>query len=89
MTIQNLPRHLQYKEENIILVGLIPGPSESSLTINSYLTPLVQELKTAWETGFIVQMTSGFHITIRVALTCISCDIPASRKVSGFLGHNA
>lgn len=89
MTIQNLPRHLRYKEDNIILVGLIPGPSEPSLTINSYLTPLVQELKAAWETGFTVQTSSCSYITIRLALTCVSCDMPASRKVCGFLGHNA
>ena len=88
MSIQNLPRHLRYKEENIILVDLIPGPSEPSLTINSYLTPLVQELKIAWETGFTVQTSSGSYITIRLVLTCVSCDIPASRKVCGFLGHN-
>ena len=29
------------------------------------------------------------HLRIRLALTCVACDIPASRKVSGFLGHNA
>lgn len=27
--------------------------------------------------------------TIRLALTCVACDIPASRKVCGFLGHRA
>ena len=26
---------------------------------------------------------------IRGALLCIACDIPAGRKVCGFLGHNA
>lgn len=89
MTVQNLPRYLRYKEQNIILVGVIPGPSEPSLTINSFLTPLVQELKIAWDTGFIVQTPSGSPITIRLALTCVACDLPASRKVCGFLGHTA
>ncbi len=29
-------------------------------------------------------------ISLRIAVTtCIACDIPASRKVCGFLGHNA
>lgn len=39
----------------------------------------------------------GFHlhthfsniITLKVALACVTCDIPASRKVCGFLSHNA
>ena len=29
------------------------------------------------------------HICINSALSCVACDIPASRKVCGFLGHNA
>lgn len=35
LTIQNLPRNERYKEENIILVGVLPGPSEPPLTMNS------------------------------------------------------
>ena len=26
---------------------------------------------------------------VRCALLCVACDIPASRKVCGFLGHSA
>ena len=29
LTVQNLPRELRYKEENVILVGLLPGPTGS------------------------------------------------------------
>ena len=28
-------------------------------------------------------------VVVRAALICTACDIPVSRKVSGFLGHNA
>ena len=31
---------------NVILVGLIPGPTEPPVHINSYLDPLVEELNT-------------------------------------------
>ena len=48
MTIQNLPREERYKHKNVILVGIIPGPKEPNLHINSYLTPLVEELKLFW-----------------------------------------
>ena len=41
LVILNLPRRLRYKFENIILIGLIPGPKEPSLHINSYLAPLI------------------------------------------------
>ena len=55
LTIQNLPRNVRYKEENIILVGIIPGQNEPSLTINLYLSPLVEELKEGWDKGFAVK----------------------------------
>ena len=88
LTIQNLPRKIRCKEENVILVGVLPGPSEPRLAMNSYLSPLVEELKQGWERGFTV-VAEGVEMTIRVTLSCIACDIPASRKVSGFVGHNA
>ena len=89
LTVQNLPRNERYKEENIILVGLLPGPSKPPLTINSYLVPLVEELKTAWNSGIRVTVHNGSEVTVRLALVCVACDIPASRKVCGFLGFNA
>ena len=51
LTIQNLPRNERFKEENIILVGVIPGPKEPEL-VNSYLSPLVEDLKIGWNSGF-------------------------------------
>ena len=29
------------------------------------------------------------NVIVKGALLCVACDIPASRKVCGFLGHNA
>ena len=55
LTIQNLPRNIRYKPENIILVGIMPGPKEASCNINSYLGPLVLELQEAWNSGFCVK----------------------------------
>ena len=89
LTIQNIPRAERYKPENIMIVGIIPGPKEPKKTINSYLTPLVLELKQAWSHGFNVLAAHNVLLHIKLALTCVTCDIPASRKVCGFLGHNA
>lgn len=44
LPILNFPRQLRNRQENIILVGIIPGPTEPHLHLNSYLEPLVQEL---------------------------------------------
>ena len=83
LVVQNLPRHECYKEENVILVGVLPGPH-----LHMNLAPLVDELK-GYSTGFRVCSPNGTQITVRVMLTCISCDIPAVRKVCGFLSHSS
>lgn len=41
MVFMNFPRELGFKPENVILVGIIPGPHEPKLTINRYLKPLL------------------------------------------------
>lgn len=89
LTIQNLPRDQHYKPENILLVGVIPGPKEPKLTINSYITPLILEFREAWERGLQVIMKNNVSVCVKLALSCITCDIPASRKVCGYLSHNA
>lgn len=86
LTIQNLPRNIRHKSENI---GIIPGPHEPSRTVNSYLTPLVLELQEAWTAGFRVPTPHDMSVSVKLVLSCVACDIPASRKVCGFLGHSA
>lgn len=49
LVIMNLPRHLRYKRENVILVRILPGPKEPSRDINSYMQPLVDELLELWD----------------------------------------
>ncbi len=88
LAIQNLPRECRYKVENIILVGIIPGPKEPQGTVNSFLGPLVKELQIFWQ-GLHISDHTGNKVLIRAALTCTTCDIPATRKVCGFLGHAA
>ncbi len=83
-----MPRTERYLKENTIVVGVIPGPHEPKKTINSYLSPLVKELNHLWD-GVTMESTEGLKVIVRAALLCTSCDIPASRKVSGFVGHNA
>ena len=73
LALQNLPQEERYKEENIVLVGMLPGPSEPKLTVNSYLAPLVEDLKAAWLNGIKVKTSDGSEITIRLALTCVAC----------------
>ena len=89
LVIMNLPRNVRFKQENVLLIGILPGPREPSKDINSYLNPLVDELILFLE-GIDVNI-DGSDVTkkIKCVLLGISCDIPAGRKVCGFLSHNA
>lgn len=89
LSILNLPRGIRNKAENVILVGLIPGPHEPQRDINSFLEPLVSDLL-QWWTG--VEFSVYSHTPrkiIRYALLCVACDLPAGRKACGFLSYNA
>ena len=90
-TILNLPRHMHYKWKNILLLGIIPGPSEPAHDINNFLEPLVSELK-QFLSGIPLKIhteTGIIECTVRCALLCIACDLPAGRKVCAFLSHSA
>ena len=85
--VTNLPRAERFKRENVLLIGLIPSMKSEPKT-NSFLMPLVEELKTAWERGFdyhLPQMDPN-PVKIKLALIMVGCDIPACTKLCGFLG---
>lgn len=89
LTLLNLLRTIRYKRENVILVGIIPGPSEPSLHINTYLSPLITALKDLWEGVSIHLPPSNKAVKVRCILLGVSCDLPAGRKVCGFLSYVA
>ena len=89
LVILNLPRSIRYKCENVIIYGVIPGPCEPSLTINSYLLSLVTELNELWVGVQMKYAGSDSTVTFRYALLGVACDLPAARKCCGFLGYSA
>ena len=89
LTILNLPRSVRYNRQYTILAGVIPGPNEPKRDINTFLDPLVKELTDLWRGVNMNVHSSSTLKNIRCALICVTCDIPTSRKVAGFLGHMA
>ncbi len=88
--ILNLPREIRYQKENIVLIGILPGPHEPrGDELNHFLRPLVDELLLLWDEGVQCELPSGIHQTCFAAVLCCASDVPAARKLSGFLSHNA
>ncbi len=78
LVVGNLPRELRYKRENILIVGIMPGPNEPSKDMNTYLEPLVIEMEKLWNGTSIT--VNNKTIVIRAAISCLACGIPAARK---------
>lgn len=89
VTVLNLPRGIRNKQENVILVGLIPGPREPQHDLNSYLSQFVNDLLKLWDGIKFNIPAINCRKIVRCALVCVSCDLPAGRKACGFLGHAA
>ena len=55
------------------------------------LSPLVDELLILWNDGVQLRHDGPRDIpeTFKAFPLCVACDIPASRKVCGFAGHNS
>ncbi|THV06122.1 hypothetical protein K435DRAFT_590211, partial [Dendrothele bispora CBS 962.96] len=72
----------------MFLAGLIPGPSEPAPEeVGSYIQPLVDTLLTLWHRGVRFSKTYlyPYERLIRAALVCVVCDLPAARKIGGFV----
>lgn len=89
LTILNLPRSVRNCHRYTLLVGIIPGPNEPKRDVNSFLKPLVEELSSFWSGEHIQLPSLREPQLVRCALVCVACDLPASKKVAGFLGHTA
>ena len=88
--LMNLPWEESFKPENVIIVGIKPGPKEPKVDINSFLKPLVDELIDFWNgVTFEDSCLPGGMLKLHVALLALCCDVPAARKCGGFAGHSA
>ncbi|KAG1571238.1 hypothetical protein G6F48_013495 [Rhizopus delemar] len=90
LTINNLPRSSRMKVSNIILVGMIPGPGEpTDDQLQNFMRPMIAELNTLYGGMMMPTYQNRNGEMVRVALMSVNCDIPAARKVAGFMGQSA
>lgn len=88
MTVLNIPKGQRFKAKWSMLVGLIPGPSEPEGHVNSYLSPIVDDLLSLY-TGIEIQSFGSEVIFSRSLLLPVLADMPASRKLSQYKSHKA
>ena len=86
IVILNVAREYRFKWENISLLGLIPGPKEPKLNINSNLKPHVEKLIRFWDGELLIEGDNP--VIYKFALLCVLSDLPATRKC-GFLSDTA
>ena len=89
LVLLNLPRHLRFKWENVIVIGIVPSLDGEPKSLNEFLQPAVDELNALWKGVRLKSSLSSVSLKFRAALLCISADIPAARKLCGFKGHSA
>ncbi|CAE7227515.1 unnamed protein product, partial [Rhizoctonia solani] len=96
----NLPPSSRVRLENLICVGVIPGPKQCK-DINSFLVPLLDELLELERGVLSIQVSPnantadfnpnapGIHFVLRAFLIILFGDIPAVSKLLNMKGHNA
>ena len=87
----NLPREERHKKENIFLIGIFPGGTEKNLSLNPLLEPFKDEMLALHpDAGGIPMATYKYPKGRKVCVVCMLavCDLPAGKKLAGFVGHN-
>lgn len=82
----NLPPDIRMKPENMYVAGIIPGPTEPSVTqIGHYMKPVFQESAASWTRGYHISRTASSPEgrVARTALAISANDLIAARKASG------
>ena len=88
LVLANLPRELRFKEDNVMLLGLLPGPDEPSLNVNTFIGPLIDDF-IRLETGIRMADSSRFGNIYRLRILGSSSDLPATRKLCGFMSYSS
>ena len=90
MVCLNLPANMCYKPENIYLAGIILSPHKPSINeVNHFLCPLIDELLGLWQDGVKMTRTASSlnGYLICAAIIPLIADLPAMRKVAGFVHY--
>lgn len=87
LTCLNLPLSIRTKQENMCLVGVVPGPNKPLNTeLDHFINLVVEDLLPFWNGGVRYTRTARKPngILCLAALIAVLCDALGARQVSGF-----
>lgn len=92
LACMNLPASIRYREENLYLCSIIPGPKHPSQEmINPLLASLVDDFLALWYHGTRYTQTPHFPEgrVVRCMVGPLVADMLAARQMAGFSGHGS
>ncbi|KAD4177998.1 hypothetical protein E3N88_26589 [Mikania micrantha] len=85
LCIYNLPPWLCMKRKYIMMSLLIQGPKQPGNDIDVYLSPLIDDMKTLWNTGVdVYDAYKKENFKMRAMIFCTISDFPAYANLSGY-----
>ncbi|GBC17777.2 transposase domain-containing protein [Rhizophagus irregularis DAOM 181602=DAOM 197198] len=84
----NLPQELRVKKENLMVTLIIPGPKQPQ-DFNSFLYPLIQEMKLLQDGILCYDGNKKEYFTLRAHILAWTGDLPALSKILYLTGHNS
>ncbi|EJD36461.1 hypothetical protein AURDEDRAFT_130065 [Auricularia subglabra TFB-10046 SS5] len=86
----NLPPELRYLPENLFFAGIMPPPSQPDVvTISNLINPLVDQLVDLYNGTILRTALHPDGITVRIAILPVIGDLPAIRKLCGYVAPTA
>lgn len=83
----NLPPEIRFRKENLICVGVIPGPSKPK-DPDSFMWPMVEELLSLMVGEPTLDGQRQIMVALRAFLILCGGDIPAVSMIMNIKGHN-
>ncbi|XP_022007680.1 uncharacterized protein LOC110906932 [Helianthus annuus] len=85
LCIYNLPPWFCMKRKYIMMSLLIQGPKQPGNNIDVYMSPLIDDLKTLWESGVnVYDAYKKEYFDLRAMIFCTISDFPAYANLSGY-----
>ncbi|TFY58194.1 hypothetical protein EVJ58_g6565 [Rhodofomes roseus] len=92
LACMNLPASIRYREENLYLCAIIPGPKHPSQEmINPLLAPIVDDFLELWYHGARFSQTPCCPKgkVVRCVIGPLVSDMLAARQMAGFSSHSS